>query len=513
MEFLTKFNDITLGKYNYIRLREVSLMIKKKSVNITMLVPYDALDRLISEEDIESIFAAVREIIPDSFDVCIDYVKSYADSELVKNNVIEYFKIKHPTISIDDDEISVNFMENTAHIKISMKSSFYSYFANQNLSAVMTEYMSHKFCNNITLEIEDSKRDVNLNIDLASNESITLLSRKVHTYDHQVVHGKAILEKPKYIIDCKEVEEKAVYTGKIIDFKRMVSKKTSNSYYIITITDGTANMICKAFTRYQGEGVYDKLSIGDEVIIRGKVELDTFLHDSVLIVKDVSRCIIEKASIVLKEELKGVPSSYETVFPTKYTYDAIVKTDLFSDEKDVVGCPDSMLGKTFVVFDFETTGLSARDCEVIEIGAVKVVDGIITEAFSSFANPGIPIPEKITEITSITDADVVNAPTMDKITPDFYKFSKDCILVAHNAPFDKGFLDKYAKANRFLFDNRVVDTLTVAKKTVVSSKYKLETLCNFFDITLEGAHRAVNDCEATAKLLVKLAELGGLDKF
>lgn len=511
MEFLTKFNDITLGKYNYIRVQEASLYTKKLGVLIKLLVPYDALDRLITDEDKDRMMSAIREVIPARFAIKVEYVKSYVDNELVKRFVIEYFKLKHPTIYIDDDEVIVKMDSNIAFITVSMKSSFYDYFSGQNINKTMTEYMSHKFCNDIKLKLVDSKKDIDIDADFANNASITVILRKVNTSDHVVVQGKTILEKPKYIVDCHEVEEKAVYAGVITDFKRMTSKRTDNSYYIITISDGTGSLICKAFTKYTGEGVYDKLQIGDEIIARGRVELDTFLHDSVLLIRDVSKCVIDRNSIVLKEELKEAPKNYVTIIPTQYTYETIVATDLFGDTSLLTVCPKSMMGKTFVVFDFETTGLSSRDCEVIEIGAVKVVDGVITEVFSSFVDPEIHIPERITEITSITDADVSGAPTMAKIIGDFYKFSYGAILVAHNAPFDKGFLDKYAKANRFLFDNRVVDTLFIAKRTLVLGAYKLGSICNYFGVSLEGAHRAVNDCEATAKILIKLAELGGLD--
>ncbi len=511
MEFLKQFNDITLEKYNYMRVKEAYLYTKRLGVLIKLLVPYDALDRLITDEDKEKILAAIKEILPDSFAVKVEYVKSYADDKSVKKHVSDYFKGRHPTIYIDDEDISVKFSEGVAFIKVLMKSSFYDYFAAQNLQSTMSDYMSHEFCSEIRLEIIDSKKDIDANLDFANDDTIIVISRKIFTGGHKIVHGKTIIERPKYIVDCKEVEEKAVYCGTITDFKRMTSKKTLNSYYVITISDGTGNLICKAFTKHSGEGVYDTMNIGEEIIVRGSVQLDTFLHDSVLMIRDVSKCVIDRESIILKEDLKQIPTSYVTVVPTKYTYETIVQNNLIDEPASDELCPLSMKGKTYVVFDFETTGLSNRDNEVIEIGAVKVVDGIITEAFSSFVNPGVPIPELITNLTSITDSDVESAPTMDKIISDFYKFSHDSILVAHNAPFDKGFLDRYAKENRFLFDNRVVDTLTVAKKTLVIPKYKLTSICDYFGVSLEGAHRAVNDCEATAKILIKLAALGGLD--
>ncbi len=97
---------------------------------------------------------------------------------------------------------------------------------------------------------------------------------------------------------------------------------------------------------------------------------------------------------------------------------------------------------------------------------------------------------------------------MSDVIADFYKFSENCVLVAHNAQFDKKFVDKYAKINGYLFANRVMDTIDMAKKSVLCKNYKLGTLCDYFGISLEGAHRAVNDCLATAKLFIELVKLG-----
>lgn len=362
-----------------------------------------------------------------------------------------------------------------------MKSLFYDFFKSYNVAGSMEEYMSHKFCNEIRVEIKDNKKQIDLDTDLATEDSITIISRKLRTSNHEKIVGKDIIDRAKYIIDCKDVEENAIYAGEVVDFKRMESKKTGNSYYVFKIDDSTGQLICKAFTKYKGEGEYDKIAIGDQIIVKGKVDIDTYLHDSVLMCRDVSRCCIDKTSVILKEELKTAPLKYTSVFPEQY--EDFVQTDLFSENDNII--PEFLLSKTFVVFDFETTGLDIGS-EVIELGAVKVENGVITQGFSTFVNPHMSIPENITELTNITDQDVQNAPSMDEVVADFYKFAENSVLVAHNISFDKMFLDKYAKLNRYLFSNKTMDTLDMAKKVLYAKIINWARFVNILELICKG---------------------------
>lgn len=503
MEFLDKFNEITKEKYLPVRISSVDVQKKPPVVQVNFLVPYDILDSY-TEDDKKEILSAVTSLLPDSMQVVVTYTKSFIDEDIVKRYVLSFFKEKHPTVLIESSEIDIKIVNQIAFITIHMKSMFYDFFKSVDLTGNITQYMAHKMCNEVRVDILDSKKDIDFDTDLATEESITIISRRLRTSNHEKVVGKDITARARYIIDSKEQEEIAVYAGEVVDFKRNESKKTGNSYYVFKIDDTTGSMTCKAFAKYQGEGVYDQIGIGDTIIVQGRKDLDTFLHDSVLLCRDISKCEIDKSSIILKEELKPVPLSYVAVKPEKYT--DFVQDDLFGTGNNEAVTP-YLLGKSFVVFDFETTGTDVTD-EVTELGAVKIVDGIITETLSTFVNPHIHIPEEITKLTSITDDDVKDAPDMSDVIADFYKFSENCVLVAHNTPFDKKFVDKYAKLNGFVFPNRTMDTLAMARKSVICKNYKLGTLCAHFGISLEGAHRAVNDCLATAKLFIELVKIG-----
>lgn len=117
----------------------------------------------------------------------------------------------------------------------------------------------------------------------------------------------------------------------------------------------------------------------------------------------------------------------------------------------------------YIVLDIETTGLSFRTEKITEIGAVRVKDGEIVDTFECFDNPEIPIPQKIVEITHITDDMVKDAETIDKVFPKILEFVGDSIIVAHNASFDVGFLKHNAKLLGYEFNNTYIDTLPLAK--------------------------------------------------
>lgn len=166
------------------------------------------------------------------------------------------------------------------------------------------------------------------------------------------------------------------------------------------------------------------------------------------------------------------------------------------------------LNGTYVVFDLETTGFSPVKDKIIEIGAMKVEKGKITEKFSSFVNPKVPIPFQITQLTSITDEMVLEAPDIETVLPDFLAFIGDAALVAHNASFDVGFIEQNCRYQDIIPDFTYVDTVAMARILLPTlSKYKLNVVANALHISLENHHRAVDDAGATAEIFVKFIEM------
>ncbi len=174
----------------------------------------------------------------------------------------------------------------------------------------------------------------------------------------------------------------------------------------------------------------------------------------------------------------------------------------------IINSKGQSLDDSYVVFDIETTGLNPKFCKIIEIGAVKVKGGEIVGEFSKFINPEIPIPYKITELTSITDEMVMSSPTIDVILPEFLEFIGDSSVVAHNAAFDTTFIKKFADDMGLSTDYSILDTMTLAHVLCPElGKFTLDRICKHLGIKLEHHHRAVDDAGATAQIFIRFLSM------
>ncbi|MBO5745431.1 MAG: PolC-type DNA polymerase III, partial [Clostridia bacterium] len=167
----------------------------------------------------------------------------------------------------------------------------------------------------------------------------------------------------------------------------------------------------------------------------------------------------------------------------------------------------------FIVFDIETTGLSALSCAITEIGAVKVKNGEVLAVFNTFADPECHIPESITELTGITDEMVKGAPSQEEAVRSFLEFAGGGMLIAHNAGFDVGFIRSVCEKNKIPFKNSYLDTVALSKYVNPElKKHKLDTLAEYFELGEFNHHRASDDSEMLAaiffKMVKKLADEG-----
>ena len=182
---------------------------------------------------------------------------------------------------------------------------------------------------------------------------------------------------------------------------------------------------------------------------------------------------------------------------------------LVDDLKGLVEHPmGQSFADTFVVFDLETTGFSPSKNQIIEIGAVKVENGSITERFSTFVNPKVPIPFEIEQLTSINDDMVLDAPTIDEILPKFMEFCQDAVMVAHNADFDMSFIKHNCSALGLECEKTVLDTVALSRVLLPAlNRFKLDTVAKALNVSLAHHHRAVDDAACTAEIFVKLVEM------
>jgi DNA polymerase-3 subunit alpha (Gram-positive type) len=192
-------------------------------------------------------------------------------------------------------------------------------------------------------------------------------------------------------------------------------------------------------------------------------------------------------------------------FKVLYGVEAYLVDDL---KETVTGDKGQTLSDDFVVFDIETTGFSPVKNRIIEIGAVKVSAGKIVDRFSVFVNPEVPIPYEIEKLTGINDDMLMGAETIDAVLPSFLEFTKDCVLVAHNAGFDMSFIMENCKRQGIPQDFTYVDTVSISRMLLPGqAKHTLDAVAKTLGISLENHHRAVDDAECTAEIFVKFIKM------
>ena len=186
-----------------------------------------------------------------------------------------------------------------------------------------------------------------------------------------------------------------------------------------------------------------------------------------------------------------------------------VEAYLVDDLKDIVeNSKNQSLQDTYVVFDIETTGFSPLVNKIIEIGAVKVEKGSITERFSTFVNPEVPIPFHIENLTGIKDDMVITAPVIAEVMPEFLAFCDGAVMVAHNADFDMSFIKYNCDRLSIPYDFTIADTVAMARMLLPNlNRFKLDTVARALNISLENHHRAVDDAACTAEIFEKFVKM------
>lgn len=167
---------------------------------------------------------------------------------------------------------------------------------------------------------------------------------------------------------------------------------------------------------------------------------------------------------------------------------------------------------SYISIDLETTGLNPKLDRIIEIGAVKVVDGQITDTFSTLVNPGRRLEERIVELTGIRDEELSDKPYIEEVLPKLMDFLGEAHgvsvlpLLGHSILFDYSFIKKAAVDRKMTFERQAIDTLKIARKYLAALEHRsLDYLCEYYGI-VHHAHRALADAEATHMLYQKLAE-------
>ena len=367
-----------------------------------------------------------------------------------------------------------------------------------------------------------------------------------------LIYGRNINIKEK-LIKVNELtpdEGRVAISGEVINTETR-ELRSGKVLLMFDVYDGSSTITCKIFAKDgdDADRILSRMKKAKGVKLVGNAQLDPYAGELTI----MTNTLIETAGIPKKErqdlaeekrvelhmhtkmsQMDAMTSATDLIKRAmKWGWKSIAITDhgvvqafpeahklLGRDNKDmkvIYGveaylAPDKMpsvtnskgqsIDTTYCVLDLETTGFSAKTEKITEIGVMKVQNGKILDEFSCFVNPEKPIPQRVVEVTKITDEMVKDAETIDKVFPKLLEFLGDSVLVAHNADFDIGFLKQNAKELGYDFDYTYVDTLSMARDIFPDfKKYQLGKIADKLKIKVEVAHRALDDVDTTVKVM------------
>lgn len=490
----------------------------------------------------------------------------YADEDTVRVKLMQalqkYMGIAAGMIKPEDVSIQVN--DYVIDVKIKAQKAYSSMLKADDVKEKIVDYLNENFVENVNFEVaekyisDEEKKKIaekslktvenagfNCDIKVSADGTVKedgndVFSDLIDPSDDTIVFygdarqikatalenlvGKAYMNVlPMYISDIKDTMEAATVCGRVVGLEKReyrnknfglnlptggrFKKNTIDEklpMYTFTIDDTTGKLSVVYFARDTKVNALD-LSLRDErnVVISGK--LSDRNGSKQIMVDKMWLADVDYSTIKTELPQKSANKNYYLVRPEKYFEESQSSMDdLLGGEKEVA---PYLKGKTFVVFDLETTGLDVQHCMVVQLGSYKIVDGKIVETFNTLINPCCHIPEATSAIHGIYDSDVVCAPEFKDVVPDFFKFTRGATLVGHNAcGYDLPILSRLARESGYNFDNPVLDTLILAKQQYRLPSYNLGNLAKHFHIDLENAHNADFDAIATAKLFIILAE-------
>ena len=344
------------------------------------------------------------------------------------------------------------------------------------------------------------------------------------------------------------MEDKETKTGKVI--------------LSINIYDGTSTMTCKAFLPGKNaKNIVKRLGKTKAVKLAGRAQMDAFSNELTIMANTIvestplpkttreDKAEVKRVELHMHTKMSAMDAMTSATDLIKRAMSWGMKSIAITDHGVVQAFPEAyhLLGRdnpdmkviygveaylvpdkeksvknprgqvledaTYCVLDLETTGISITTEKITEVGIMKVKNGEVIDEFEIFVNPEKPIPQRVVEVTNITDEMVKDAETIDKVFPKILEFVGDSIIVAHNASFDVGFLKHNAKLLGYEFNNTYIDTLPLAKDLLPDlKKYKLGKIADSLGIEVDVAHRALADVDTTVKvfnvMLKKLKDKG-----
>ncbi len=480
---------------------------------------------------------------------------------LVKNEALQAIEVEKVNLSRNTRTMEIIFASNTAADEAQWAcETVRSAYSLRGVSYKISEKKDYIDKNVMVYTLDDSEM---ANIKDGSNPLKPTVLGKVNVTE--MLYGRSIKSDLVSISSINESSGTVTVSGRVfsLDEREIKSKKTEKEFHLVTmdITDMTDSVTLKMFVNKTEDDepfkkLYSTIKKGLKagnihIVCRGNAQYDDYAHEVIIMARDIAQ--IDAPPIRRDDEVQkrvelhmhtqmsqmdavsstadlinraiywghkavaitdhGVVQSYPDAMKASSLNEKIkviygVEGYLVDDSKKIAyKTGNATLDSDFVVFDIETTGLDFKTNNVTEIGAVKVSGGRIVDKWSTFVNPEMKIPENIQALTGISDEMVIDAKRIKEILPEFKSFCEGCVLVAHNASFDMGFLKQKATEMGDTFNFPYIDTLILARCMYpFLHNHKLDTLTKHLNVILENHHRAVDDAAATAEAFVKMIE-------
>ena len=378
--------------------------------------------------------------------------------------------------------------------------------------------------------------------------------------------GKANFTLPEPMSEAFVDQDEATVWGRVFKTDERTSRDGNTFIYTAYFSDKTSSQILKIITKAENaDDVKKYISKGNAIIVQGKFETDSFskelnirpnsmasltlhsrkdtaeskrveLHmhtnmsdmDAITPAADLIKQAYEwghpAVAITDHGNLQAYPDAMNTIEKINKDGEKMkmiygVEAYFVNDSGTLVsGCADYPIDKEIIVFDLETTGLNRDSDRITEIGAVKLKDREIVDSFQTFVDPEMPIPDKITEITGITDEMVAGAPKEREAVEKFIKFAGNGVLAAHNAGFDTSFVRAVCERQGIEYKFDYVDTLELCRAALPHLRnHKLDTVAKEYKLGNFNHHRAIDDAKMLAEIFKMLisntAKLGKLEKL
>lgn len=472
--------------------------------------------------------AAARAIsdayLPEGFSARVKIVKRVPDAEGLQRRIFEYIQKYFPAAAafLEEDNIEVEILSSGANFYVDIASGEQTLFTSGNILDEVSRYLTSVFCGsfygNVRI-VERAAPDASILEEMPEGEEEEtphVEIRRFRICDYEKIDGvDEPLTSAVYMADCQAVEGNYSVCGTVtyieeIEYTKHNEKTgqdVQKTRFSVALTDGTAPLRCTYFPKKATLEKVRDIKIGDKIVISGANE--EYKGSISFKAAKINYGTPPEGFEPVARKGKPVPKAYHTVFPEPYI--DYTQAGLFDD----LSKPADLKNHTFVVFDLETTGLNnnpamGRMDRIIELGAVKIVNGEMVEKFSTFVACKDKLSNEIINLTGIHDEDLIGAPEIEKVLADFYKFTDGAYLVGHNVTFDYRFVHYYGEQNGYMFDKKTFDTLTLAQEVLRGKlpNYKLNSVADYYGFTFNH-HRAFDDACVTAKVFIELVKAKG----